>query len=54
MKLRYGQKDKLTALLKPNEKGVKFGAQKKLTDEQIKEQKKKRSEGVLIKSLMQE
>jgi DNA invertase Pin-like site-specific DNA recombinase len=39
---------------KARRKGVQFGAQKKLTDEQIKELKKKRTEGTLIKTLMQE
>ncbi|NOQ93969.1 MAG: recombinase family protein [Methylophaga sp.] len=35
-------------------KGVKFGAKAKLTPEQVEELKKKRSQGVLIKDLMNE
>jgi DNA invertase Pin-like site-specific DNA recombinase len=37
---------------KAKENGVKFGATKKLTDEQIKEMREKRKAGVLIKNLM--
>ena len=44
----------IDGIIKAKRKGVKFGAQKKLTDEQIKELKKKRAEGTLIKTLMQE
>ena len=39
---------------KAKEKGVKFGANRKLTDGQIKELREKRSTGVLIKNLMQD
>ena len=39
---------------KAKQKGVKFGATKKLTDEQIIEMKRKRVEGVLIKTLMKD
>ncbi len=44
----------LDGISKAKEKGVKFGAQKKLTDGQIKEMNEKRKTGVLIKNLMQE
>lgn len=39
---------------KAKQKGVKFGAARKLTVEQIKELKEKRNSGVLIKHLMKE
>ncbi len=44
----------IDGISKARRKGVKFGAQKKLSDEQIKQLRTKRSEGVLIKTLMQE
>lgn len=44
----------MDGIAKAKQKGVRFGAQKKLTDEQIVEVKKKREEGVLIKTLMKE
>jgi len=44
----------IDGITKPKKKGVQFGAQRKLTDEQINELKKKRKEGVLIKTLMRE
>ncbi len=39
---------------KAKQKGVKFGASKKLTDQQVEEMRKKRETGVLIKDLMKE
>jgi DNA invertase Pin-like site-specific DNA recombinase len=42
----------IDGITKAKKKGVQFGAQRKLTDEQINELKKKRNEGVLIKTLM--
>jgi len=39
---------------KAKQKGVRFGARKKLTRDQIEELKKKREDGVLIKTLMKE
>ncbi len=39
---------------KAKQKGVKFGASKKLTESQAKEMRKKRKDGVLIKDLMKE
>ena len=44
----------LDGINKAKEKGVKFGAQRKLTNGQIKELREKRDTGVLIKNLMQE
>lgn len=44
----------MDGIIKAKEKGVKFGASKKLNSEQIKELKKKREKGVLIKHLMKE
>jgi len=44
----------LDGINKAKEKGVKFGAQKKLSDGQIKELREKRNTGILIKNLMQE
>ena len=44
----------LDGINKAKEKGVKFGAQRKLSDGQIEEIKKRRQSGVLIKNLMQE
>ena len=44
----------LDGINKAKEKGVKFGAQRKLSDGQIKELREKRSSGVLIKNLMEE
>ena len=41
-------------IIKAKEKGVRFGATKKLTDLQIEEMRQKRKTGVLIKSLMAE
>ncbi len=42
----------MDGIAKAKQKGVKFGANKKLTDEQIQELKDRRAEGVLIKTLM--
>lgn len=39
---------------KAKEKGVRFGATKKLTDNQIEEMREKRKTGMLIKNLMDE
>lgn len=39
-------------IAKAKERGVKFGARKKMTDEQVAEMKASRQEGVLIKDLM--
>jgi len=39
---------------KAKQKGVRFGASKKLTENQVKEMKEKRKAGVLIKNLMKE
>lgn len=39
---------------KAKQKGVQFGAQRKLTSEQIKELQQKRKDGVLIKDLMKD
>ena len=44
----------LDGINKAKQKGVKFGASKKLTDEQVEELKDKREDGVLIKTLMKE
>jgi DNA invertase Pin-like site-specific DNA recombinase len=44
----------LDGINKAREKGVRFGAQRKLTDEQIREMREKRKTGVLIKNLMSE
>ena len=44
----------LDGINKAKEKGVKFGAQRKLSDGQIEEMKERRQSGVLIKNLMQE
>ncbi|MCY7347263.1 MAG: recombinase family protein [Pyrinomonadaceae bacterium] len=44
----------LDGINKAKEKGVKFGAQRKLTDGQINEMREKRKTGVLIKNLMQD
>jgi DNA invertase Pin-like site-specific DNA recombinase len=44
----------LDGINKAREKGVRFGAQRKLTDEQIREIREKRKTGVLIKNLMSE
>jgi DNA invertase Pin-like site-specific DNA recombinase len=41
-------------ILKAKQKGVKFGAGKKLTESQVKEMKEKRRAGILIKDLMKE
>ncbi len=41
-------------IIKAKQKGVKFGASKKLTDEQVEEMREKRKSGILIKSLMKE
>ena len=42
----------MDGILKAKQKGVRFGAQRKLTAGQIEELKKKRAAGVLIKTLM--
>ncbi|MBA3694489.1 MAG: recombinase family protein [Acidobacteria bacterium] len=42
----------MDGIAKAKQKGVRFGAQRKLTTEQIKELQQKRREGVLIKTLM--
>lgn len=42
----------LEGIAKAKEKGVRFGAKRKLTDKQINDLKEKRKEGVLIKELM--
>jgi len=42
----------MDGIAKAKQKGVRFGAQRKLTTEQIKELQQKRQEGVLIKTLM--
>jgi len=42
----------MEGIAKAKEKGIKFGAKAKLTDEQIQQMKQARSEGVLIKDLM--
>lgn len=42
----------MDGIAKAKQRGVRFGAQKKLTTEQIKELQQKREEGVLIKTLM--
>ncbi len=44
----------LDGINKAKEKGVNFGAQRKLSDGQIEEMKERRQSGVLIKNLMQE
>ncbi len=44
----------MDGISKAKRKGVKFGAQRKLTDEQIEELREKRKDGVLIKDLMKE
>lgn len=44
----------LDGIKKAKEKGVKFGAQRKLSNAQIEELLKKRNTGMLIKNLMQE
>ena len=41
-------------IIKAKENGVRFGATKKLTENQIKEMREKRKTGVLIKNLMVE
>lgn len=42
----------MDGIAKAKQKGVKFGAQRKLSDEQIEELRQKRAGGVLIKALM--
>jgi len=42
----------MDGIAKAKQKGVQFGAQRKLTIEQIAELREKRAEGVLIKTLM--
>lgn len=44
----------MDGIFKAKQKGVRFGASKKLTESQIKELNKKRKAGVLIKDLMKE
>ena len=41
-------------IAKAKQNGVRFGAQKKLTEKQMIELREKRAEGVLIKTLMKE
>jgi DNA invertase Pin-like site-specific DNA recombinase len=43
----------IDGITKAKKNGVRFGAQRKLSEEQIKELKRKRKDGVLIKTLMQ-
>ncbi len=42
----------MDGIAKAKQKGVRFGARRKLTSEQIKDLQQKRQEGVLIKTLM--
>lgn len=42
----------MDGIAKAKRKGVRFGAQRKLTTDQIKELRQKRKAGVLIKTLM--
>jgi DNA invertase Pin-like site-specific DNA recombinase len=44
----------MDGIAKAKQKGVRFGAQKKLSGEQIEELKQKREAGVLIKTLMKD
>lgn len=44
----------MDGIAKAKQKGVRFGAQRKLTEEQIEELQRKRKNGVLIKDLMKE
>ena len=44
----------IDGISKAREKGIRFGAQKKLTDGQIAEMRDKRESGVLIKNLMRD
>ncbi len=44
----------IDGITKAKQKGVQFGAKRRLSDEQIAELKKKRSEGILIKTLMKD
>lgn len=44
----------MDGIFKAKQKGIKFGASKKLTDDQIVEMKEKRKAGFLIKHLMKE
>lgn len=44
----------LDGIAKAKEKGIKFGAKAKLTDDQVEELKEKRAAGVMIKDLMNE
>jgi DNA invertase Pin-like site-specific DNA recombinase len=44
----------MDGIIKAKKNGVRFGPRRKLTFKQVKELKKKRSQGVLIKALMQE
>ena len=44
----------MDGIAKAKQNGVKFGATKKLTDEQVEEMRDKRKNGVLIKTLMKE
>jgi DNA invertase Pin-like site-specific DNA recombinase len=44
----------LDGITKARKKGVRFGARRKLTSEQVKELKQKREAGVLIKTLMKD
>ena len=44
----------MDGIKKAKEKGVRFGAAKKLTEKQIVELRRKRGEGILIKPLMKE
>lgn len=44
----------IDGIIKAKEKGVRFGAQRKLTDKQIVELRQKRNQGILIKTLMKD
>lgn len=44
----------MDGITKAKKKGVKFGAQKKLDQNQVEELRQKRADGVLIKDLMKE
>lgn len=44
----------MDGIIKAKEKGVKFGASKKLSEQQIEEMRRKRQSGVLIKTLMKD
>jgi DNA invertase Pin-like site-specific DNA recombinase len=44
----------MEGIRRAKERGIRFGVQRRLSDEQIKEMKEKRSRGVLIRELMRE